>query len=157
MSSTPPPGPDNHYLATQVEPMLSSLVYWSGRKLADAATPALRAENIYHAPFALLAHDGGEEPHITYANLAGQRLFGMSWEEIIGLPSRETAEEERRESRAEVLRQVAEQGYVDGYSGVRIGKGGRRFRIEQVTLWNLRGEEGAYLGQAALIEGWSEL
>lgn len=151
------PSPLNHYHADHVERITASLKYWSGRVLDENNSPEQSAKSLYHAPFALLSHDAGEEPRLTYANLTAQRLFGMTWEEMIGLPSRETAETQRRESRAEVLKQVAERGYTDGYSGIRIGKGGRRFRIEQVTLWNLRGADGEFAGQAALIEAWADL
>lgn len=55
------------------------------------------AEAIYKAPFALLAHNSFEEgvtdPKFTYANKAALELFEGTWNEIVGLPSRLSAEE----------------------------------------------------------------
>ncbi len=56
------------------------------------------AEAIYKAPFALLAHDkyrpGVTEPRYTYANRAALRIFEGTWDDVIGRPSRDSADEE---------------------------------------------------------------
>jgi hypothetical protein len=38
------------------------------------------------AAFAVLAHNTAPDPIFTYGNLAAQRLFAYSWDELIGLP-----------------------------------------------------------------------
>jgi hypothetical protein len=72
-------------------------------------------------------------------------------------PSRLTAEVPEREERARLLAAVAARGYIDDYSGVRIAKSGRRFRIERATVWNVSGQDSAPRGQAATFAAWEFL
>jgi hypothetical protein len=82
------------------------------------------------------------------------QLFEMSAEEFARLPSRLSAEPLAQEARVKLLEKVSQQGYVNGYSGLRIAKSGRRFIITDTTVWNLLDEAGGYHGQAAVfIEG----
>lgn len=60
------------------------------------------AEAMYKAPFVCLCHNNFEEgvtdPVFIYANRAGLQLFEATWDELIGLPSRlsaDSAEEEQ--------------------------------------------------------------
>jgi hypothetical protein len=92
-----------------------------------------------------------------YANETALALFGWSWEEITHMPSRLSAEPVARAERERLLRTVAEQGYIDDYCGVRIGCRGRRFRIENATVWTLLDPSGIPCGQAALIRRWTFL
>jgi hypothetical protein len=63
-----------------------------------------------------------------------------------------------REARAEFLHQVATNGYIDDYSGVRIAKDGSRFLIEQATVWNVIDiETKEHFGQAVIIKAWKAL
>jgi hypothetical protein len=78
----------------------------------------------------------------------------MDWEEITRLPSRYSAEPLAREERMRLLQRVERYGYVDDYSGVRIAKDGRRFMIQNATVWNLIDEKGQRCGQAAMIREW---
>ncbi|HZE30589.1 MAG TPA: MEKHLA domain-containing protein [Actinoallomurus sp.] len=107
------------------------------------------------APFGLLAHDTSADPRFVYANATAQKRFEYSWEEFTGLPSRLSAEADNREKRQEFMDGVLRQGYVSGYRGVRIAKSGRRFWIEDTTVWNLLDRDGTLRGQAALIRGWA--
>ena len=75
----------------------------------------------------------------------------MAWAEFTRTPSRLTAEAPNREERARLLAAVTAHGFIDDYSGIRIAKTGRRFRIAQATVWNLLDETGNYSGQAALF------
>lgn len=108
------------------------------------------------APFAVLAQDATADPAFVYANLKAQGCFGYSWEEFSGLPSRLSAPSADRAARDRLMAGVRRDGYVEGYRGLRESKSGRRFWIEDVTIWNLTGEDGAVLGQAALIRSWSD-
>jgi hypothetical protein len=49
---------------------------------------------------------------------------------------------------------VTRQGFIDDYSGVRISKSGRRFRIARATVWNLIATDGCRCGQAAMFSRW---
>lgn len=106
------------------------------------------AEN---ADFALLMHNGGDDPIFQYANARARALFGYTLEEFLRLPSRLSAEPDQRDARAKMLKQAANRGYFDGYSGVRISKDGRRFRIVNAVIWQLRNTDGQVVGQAAKI------
>mgnify|MGYP002069486675 CR=1 FL=1 len=68
-----------------------------------------------------------------------------------------TAEAPNRAERARLLETVARRGFIDDYSGVRIAKSGRRFRINRATVWNLLTETGQPCGQAAMFDHWEFL
>jgi predicted DNA-binding protein (UPF0251 family) len=53
-----------------------------------------------------------------------------------------------------LLERVAAQGFIDDYTGVRIAKSGRRFRIQRATVWNLVDSSGRRVGQAATFADW---
>ncbi|HEY0219045.1 MAG TPA: MEKHLA domain-containing protein [Afipia sp.] len=101
------------------------------------------------APFAVLAHDGSSDPRFIYANCTAQTCFGYPWRELIGLPSRLSAEAPERAERQRLLEAVAREGFIADYKGVRIAKSGRRFWIEQAIVWQLIDSNGRLHGQAA--------
>ena len=117
---------------------------------------AAAAEWLYQAPFGLLAQDTSLDARFVYANLAAQRRFEYSWQEFMGMPSRLSAEPQNQDQRQAFMDSVLEQGYVSGYQGRRIAKSGRRFLIQDVTVWNLVDADGILRGQAALIRRWSD-
>jgi PAS domain-containing protein len=154
-SAEPPPPIDVEFVAC----LLESHRRLTGRALlADQGreSAAMAARRLYEAPFAVLAHDTAADPRFTFANRAAQRLFEMPWSEIVGLPSRLSAEAPAREERRRLLEQVATRGYIDDYSGVRISKSGRRFRILRATVWNVHDRLGRPLGQAATFTDWED-
>jgi len=116
-----------------------------------------RARALWELPVPVLAHSRGDDPAFEYANRAALELFAIDWRNLIGTPSRLSAEPDHREARAEFLRRVARDGFVDDYSGVRITADGRRFLIEAAVVWNLADADGAPAGQAAAIGRWSWL
>lgn len=103
------------------------------------------------APFGLLAHNTGADPLFVYGNKAVQRRFEYTWQELTALPSRLSAEAPNREERQAFLDRVQKDGYVTGYRGLRIAKSGKRFWIEDATVWQLTDELGTYRGQAAML------
>jgi PAS domain-containing protein len=124
-----------------------------GHPLVPQAMPAVEAsEWLYEsAPFAVLAHNTDPDPLFIYGNKAAQRRFEYSWDEITRLPSRLSAEALNREERQQFLARVQRFGYEAGYKGVRITKSGRRFMIEEATLWQLLDANGKLHGQAVVI------
>src|SRR6266566_1468638 len=108
------------------------------------------------AAFCVLAHNTDPDPSFIYANQAAQRCFEYSWDEFIGLPSRLSAETPDQAERQRLLGAVARHGYASGYRGLRIAKSGRRFWIEDVTVWNLVDESGIRSGQAATYRRWRD-
>ena len=107
---------------------------------------------LYHdAPFGILAHNTAEDPVFVYGNRRAQTLFEYDWNELTSLSSRLSAEAPERRERQGFLDQVARDGFVTGYRGVRITRSGRRFWIERATVWQLIDEHGKLHGQAAMI------
>ncbi|MCW5198200.1 MEKHLA domain-containing protein [Desulfobulbus sp. F4] len=152
----PYPAEDNTYLAEHVLLLRNSLLALTGRDLfGKDCAPAEAAKAIFHAPFALLSHNTAPDPLLTYGNQTVLKLFELTWEELTVMPSRCTAEALAREERARLLARVAEDGFIDDYSGVRISKNGRLFRIKQALVWNLRDEKGVFCGQAAMFANWN--
>lgn len=139
---------DSHFLERHSRILVESYRRWTGKSLLEGEPTA---EALFHAPFALLSHGTEADPLFNYANAHALALFGMTWEDLVGLPSRYSAEPMLREAREALLARVAAQGYVDDYSGVRIARDGRRFMIRNATVWNLLDARGAHYGQAAMI------
>jgi hypothetical protein len=137
--------------------LLASHRALTGRDLlpiVPGETPEQSARRLYTAPFVVLAHDASADPLFTYANLSAQHLFEMGWNEIVGLPSRLSAEAPARDERERLLERVAARGFIDDYSGVRVAKSGRRFRILRATVWNVIDSSGRRVGQAATFADW---
>ena len=137
-----------------------SFAHLVGRPLLPVGTgldAAALAARLYHAPFVLLAHTAAADPVFCYANRTAQTLFGYGWQEFTTLPSRLSAAPTSRQERETLLMQARENGFIDNYAGVRIAKDGRRFRIENVILWNVFDTAGAALGQAAVFDRWTPL
>ncbi len=154
MTSKPEPSSSNAYDAAHLALVFASYQKLLGQPLFAAAGQSNAAELAYHAKFALLTHDASSDPLFNYANLTAQRLFEMSWEEIVGAPSRSSAEAACQQDRQKWLALAASQGYVSDYHGVRIAKSGARFLISQVKIWNVYNEQGAAAGQAAYFDQW---
>jgi hypothetical protein len=158
MTSANEPSEANNFLAAHANRLIASLRRWTGRDLVDRGlSPVEQARRVFHASFVVLSHDPSPDPLLNYANLAGLRLFELAWEELIRLPSWQTAEPVHREERARLLETVTRQGYIDDYRGIRISRSGRRFWIERATVWNLLDENDTPCGQAATFSEWQYL
>jgi hypothetical protein len=146
------------FVIAQTQILARSLKHFTERDLLPGNfSPAELAENIFHAPFVLVSHGTEADPVLNYGNQAALNLWEMSWAELTRTPSRLTAEAPNREERAKLLETVARRGFIDNYSGVRISKTGRRFRISRATVWNLLSESGQPGGQAAMFDRWEFL
>lgn len=121
--------------------------------IADADAPAA----LEAAPFGVVSHGTGVDPVFNYANRCALDLFAMDWASFTCLPSRYSAPATDRESRAHLLERVTAHGYADDYHGLRIAADGRRFMIEDTTIWNVADENGNPAGQAARIGRWRHL
>jgi hypothetical protein len=129
----------------------------TGRSLIQStpsSTPAEIAKSLYGASFVVVSHGTESDPILNYGNALALNLWEMTWEEFTRTPSRLTAEPPNRDERARLLAEVSARGFIDNYSGIRISKNGRRFRIERATVWNLTDEQGHPCGQAATFGTW---
>jgi hypothetical protein len=145
------------FLARHSHLLMNSYQHWTGDSLIENTKDVVQA--LMTAPFAIASHQAGDDPIFNYANHQALALFKMAPEEILGLPSRFSAEPMLREARAAFLHQVATHGFIENYAGVRIAKDGSRFLIEQATVWNVVDVKSPkqVLGQAVIIKAWHAL
>jgi hypothetical protein len=148
----------NESVLAQAQIIARSLKHFTGRELLPGNSSAAELpEKIFHAPFVLVSHGTEADPVLNYGNATALALWEMSWTELTRTPSRLTAEAPNREERTRLLAAVTQRGFIDDYSGIRISKTGRRFRIARATVWNLRSENGQPCGQAAMFSRWEFL
>jgi hypothetical protein len=122
--------------------------------LSGNFSPAELAEKVFHAPLVLVSHGTEADPILNYGNKSALALWEMSWAKLTRTPSRLTAEAPDRDERARLLETVKACGFIDDYSGIRISKSSRRFKISRATVWNLISENGQPCGQAAMFSHW---
>ena len=143
------------FAIAQAQLLARSLKHWTGRELVPGTFPVADfSGKLFHAPFVVVSHGTEADPVLNYGNAAALTLWEMSWEELTRTPSRLTAEAPNREERAKLLEAVTRRGFIDDYSGVRISKSGRCFRISRATVWNLLAADGKPRGQAAMFDRW---
>ena len=138
--------------------LLDSYAFWLGRELIER-TGSMDDEGrrLFFAPVVVVSHIDSEDPILTYGNRQALELWEMTWAEFTTTPSRLTAEPMNRGDRARMLRRVAAHGFVEDYQGVRISRTGRRFLVEQATVWNVLDGQGNKRGQAATFSRWTPL
>lgn len=145
-------------ILTHSECLIRSLAHWTGRDLAPSvADPGERARLLFDAPYVLVSHGTEADPILNYGNRVALALWETSWDELTRMPSRLTAEAPNREERARLLERVTRDGFIADYSGVRISRTGRRFRIAEATVWNLLTPDQKPCGQAAMFSSWTFL
>ena len=158
MTERPGPSTQNDFLVEHATLLLRCYADLLGRELIeDRQSDIERARQLFEAPFFVASHDSSADPILTYGNRCALELFEMSWSEFTSTPSRFTAEAPNRAERAELLRRVTSDGFIDDYSGVRISKHGQRFQIQRATVWNLTDPSGVLVGQAATFSTWKAL
>lgn len=108
------------------------------------------------APFCLLVHNTSSDPRFVYANLTAQACFEYDWDAITRLPSRMSADISDQPQRQGFVDTVSRQGFATGYRGLRVSRSGRRFWIEDVTMWQLTDASDTLRGQAAVYARWTD-
>ena len=121
--------------------------------LARTGDAAGDAQALFNAPFVVVSHGTQDDPILNYGNAAALKLWEMPVGQFTSTPSLLTAEPDRREERAQMLRQARENGFFQNYHGVRISSSGKRFEIEGATVWRLIDHERR-VGQAATFADW---
>jgi PAS domain S-box-containing protein len=109
------------------------------------------------APSIILAHNTDADPVFVYGNVAAQKLFGYSWNEVRILNSRLSAGPAERGERQRLLDAVSENGFIQNYRGLRVRKDGSKFWMEDGIVWQLRDEHGHDHGQAATFSKWTDV
>ena len=152
------PNPNNHFHLEQALLLKNSYRQLLSKDLMpDTNTDEAFAEQLFLAPFAVVSHNTASDPVFNYANLKALELFELSWDALIRLPSRCSAEPINQAERERLLSEVTAKGYIDHYQGIRISSTGRRFMIKNAVVWNLIDDKGENKGQAACFEDWDFL
>lgn len=134
--------------------MLDSYQHWIGRDLITRTGSAEDdARALFEAPIVVVAHGTQPDPLLSYANRVALDLWEMDIETLLQTPSRLTAEPGHREERAAFMERTARDGHATGYTGIRVSRTGKRFRIRDAVIWNLV-HDGHLVGQAASFANW---
>lgn len=151
------PCEENNYRGDHVSLILSSFLRATGKHLIDPKLAEDSCRALFEAEFCVLSHSDDADPIFNYGNQAALALFEMSWDQLISLPSRLSAEPQLREERERLLVEVAQKGYIDNYKGIRVSSSGKRFMVENSVVWNLVDDAGKRHGQAAVLYRWKAL
>jgi len=142
-------------MRSRLELIATSYHRLTGQELTAPADNIAQA--LWTAPRAIVAHGTEADPIFFFGNRAALDRFEMTVEHFIATPSRLSAEPMLRGERQTLLDRVTRNGFIDDYAGIRISATGRRFRIEQATVWNLIDARGRLHGQAATFDRWIDL
>ncbi|MDT7043301.1 MEKHLA domain-containing protein [Candidatus Nitronereus thalassa] len=138
--------------------LLDSYVHWTGKELLDRQGTLLdQAHRLFDAPFVVASHGNEFDPILNYGNAQALKLWEMDWPEFVATPSRLTAEPMNRVERSRMLQEAGTHGVIHNYQGVRISKTGRRFLVEQATVWNVIDLHQHKVGQAATFSKWTTM
>ena len=151
------PSPTNDWQSGFVARAVAAFDRATGDDLVREAglDPAALGQSAWEGNFALLCHS--TDAILTYANRFALDLWEMDWPTMRVTPSRETAPEEDRATRAALLDAVARNGFIRNYTGRRVSRGGRHFLIENATVWTMRDENGAVFGTGAFFRAITRL
>lgn len=151
--TSPPVVTDNQ--RHRIEAIALSFMRLTGRPLVEHDNDLF--QRLWSSPMAIVAHGTEDDPVFFFGNRTALTLFEMDFAHFTRLPSRLSAEPLLRSERASLLERVTRDGVIHDYAGVRISATGKRFRIEQAAVWNVTGEDGSALGQAAAFSSWTAL
>lgn len=134
--------------------LLASYFHWVKRPLLpdlnpETMNPEAIAQALFLAPFVVVSHGTEADPIFNYGNNKALELWELTWDELTAMPSRKTVAADEEQNRETLIQSGRSQGYIDHYAGIRRTSTGKRFRIEDVILWNVVDSQGHYHGQAA--------
>ncbi len=146
----------NDPILSWVALVLDSYVHWTGVELLNrTGSRREQAQRLFSAPFVVASHGIEADPILNYGNAQALQLWEMDWQEFVTTPSRLTAEPVNQEERSRMLQQASTQGLIRDYRGVRISRTGKRFLVEQATVWNVIDHNQNRVGQAVTFSTWT--
>lgn len=149
---------NNAHVVQWVQYLLDSYAFLAKQELiARDGTAVDQAERLFNSPVVVASHDLQHDPILNYGNQMALDLWEMNWNRFTQTPSRLTAEPVHRQERARMLEQAKTQGYISNYRGVRLSRTGRRFVVDQATIWTIQKSDGTPLGQGATFSAWTYL
>ena len=138
--------------------LCDSFSHWTNKPLINKTNDSTEwIRFLYNASFVIVSHGTENDPVFNFGNKLALDLFELDWKEFILLPSRMSAEETSQQKRKQLIQRVTTDGYFDNYSGVRVSSNGKRFLIEEATIWNIIDANNTYYGQAAMFQKWTYL
>jgi hypothetical protein len=117
----------------------------------------VQAQKLFNANFVIVSHDTARDPMFNYGNQAALDLWEFNWQQFTTLPSRLSAEPLAQIHRDRLLQEVKKQGYIANYRSIRITRTGKRFWVENATIWNVTDDQGKDIGQAATFSKWTPI
>ncbi len=130
--------------------LLNSFKTLTGHDLIDRSPSIeLQAHHLFYANFVIVSHDTQPDPIFNYGNQMALNLWEFDWDHFLKLPSRLSAEPLAQVDRDRLLLDAKNNGYVQDYRGVRISRTGKRFWVENATIWGVTDRNGKEMGQAA--------
>lgn len=94
------------------------------------------------------------DPIFIYGNQAALNLWELSFEEFVCFPSRNTADADQQNLRNALLQEVLDKGFIENYSGIRVSKSGKKFIIENATVFQVYDLNGRNIAQAVVFTNW---
>ena len=121
------------------------------------SNPQEESERLFLAPFVVASHGIDSDPIYNYGNKVLLELWERDWQQLTSMPSRLSAEKILREERQQILEATSQHGYLKNYQCIRISRTGKRYKINDITLWNVIDDQGSFCGQAATFSQWTVL
>ena len=138
--------------------LLNSFKASTHKDLIDrTSSPEVQAQKLFQAKFVIVSHNTEQDPIFNYGNQAALDLWDFDWTQFTALPSRLSAEPLAQVHRDRLLQAVKAQGYIANYRSVRITRTGKRFWVENATIWMVTDSNGTPIGQAATFSKWTPI
>ncbi len=138
--------------------LLNSFKQFTHKDLIDrTASPEVQAHNLFYAKCVVVSHNTDKDPIFNYGNQAALDLWDFDWTQFTALPSRLSAEPLAQVHRDRLFQEVKNQGYIANYRSVRITRTGKRFWVENATIWTVSDDTGTIIGQAATFLKWTPI
>lgn len=135
--------------------LLNSFRHWTGRSLLELnASPIEISQALFEASFVVISHGTEADPIFNYGNQTALKLWELDWAHFTQTPSRQAAEPEEQRDRQELLQTATTSGFICTPQLIRVSSTGKRFRIANLTLWEVLDETNQRCGQAATFEQW---
>lgn len=134
--------------------ILNSFHHWTGRCLLETkGSPLEIAQQMFEAPLVILSHGTEPDPIFNYGNRMALQMWELTWDELIQMPSRQSAEAMIQQERDRLLEETAAKG-ISNWRGIRISSTGKRFQVENGLIWNVIDENYQPCGQAAVYSDY---
>ena len=130
---------------------------WTGEYLVAERDPGEVLAALNEADMVIVSYGLEREPVFNYGNVKALSMLGYQLENFIQLAHKITIPEQETLISLELSQKVEQQGYIENYSGHRLAKNGRLWRVESGVCWQLSDNLGRVHGHAACFQDWHQL